>query len=377
MAGALAAHGHQIEFIQLFPRAAQWREGDISFRFIPPSIGARSLARVAGRLTGREWARAVLALPALHTARSLQPDVIHFHGLVLTLNLLALWVVLRLPALPGRAAPVVGHYHGGFPSSNPLWRRLQALALRRLDLALFSTRAHARPFVEAGQLSWNQVGELMEVSSHFRLRPRAAARAITGMGGAPVFLWVGRLHPVKDPLTAVRGFAHIHSVWPEAQLYLHYLTDELLPALRSFVAERPQLANHVHFRGTVAHERMEAVFNSADFLLQASRREYSGYAVLEAMACGVIPVVTDIPSFRKMTADGRYGILFPPGKAETLARRVLDFDREQIPISAAAVHHHFVQELSYEALARRLLSFYHEAVAGQRPGPHDPMDLLP
>src|SRR5450759_4344953 len=101
--------------------------------------------------------------------------------------------------------------------------------------------------------------------------------------------------------------------------------------MRTFVEQRPSRAPHVHFQGRAPFERMEAIYNSADFLLQASRREFSGCAVLEAMACGVIPVVTDIPSFRVMTEGGRHGILFPLGDDRALAGGVLAIDPCTVP----------------------------------------------
>jgi glycosyltransferase involved in cell wall biosynthesis len=180
------------------------------------------------------------------------------------------------------------------------------------------------------------------------------------MRGSPVFLWAARLHPVKDPLTGLRGFARIQAAWPEAQLYLCYLTNELLPDLRRFLAARPRLAANVHLCGRLLHADMEAVFNSADFLLQASRREYSGYAVLEAMACGVIPVVTDIPSFRRMTDGGRYGILFPPGDADSLARQVLDVNPAEIPQRSVAVRERFERAFTYRAMAEKLTRIYRQ-----------------
>ncbi|MFL5774102.1 MAG: glycosyltransferase, partial [Flavisolibacter sp.] len=52
---------------------------------------------------------------------------------------------------------------------------------------------------------------------------------------------------------------------------------------------------------------------AADFYISGSHSEGSGYALVEAMTCGCIPVVTDIPPFRKITDDGQYGLLFQPG----------------------------------------------------------------
>lgn len=355
---ALAAHGHDVYVVFLYPQAASWSEGHVHYHFVPADSPARWAARAAGRLSRREWTRGLPAREAIRRIRQLRPDVIHFHGLILTVNLF--WLIHHLSRC---APPIVGHYHGGFPSRNPLLRRLQAASLRRLSRALFTTQAHAQPFLDAGLLQPCQVEELMEVSTAFTRQPRAAARAATGMTGSPVFLWAGRLHPVKDPLTGLRGFARIQAAWPGAHLYLTYLTDELLPALQRYLDARPQLAPHVHFRGRVPHAEMETVYNSADFLLQASQREYSGYAVLEAMACGVIPVVTAIPSFQRMTGDGRSGVLFPPGDPDTLARRVLAIDREAIPALSAAVQRRFEEQFSYPAMAARLLVIYEQALS--------------
>jgi glycosyltransferase involved in cell wall biosynthesis len=110
--------------------------------------------------------------------------------------------------------------------------------------------------------------------------------------------------------------------------------------------------------------------------LQSSRSigwvtEYSGFVPLEAMACGVVPVLTDLPSFRAMTADGRYGVLFEAGDDAGLARRVLRLDREKLSSLRAEVRAHFERELSFRALADRLEAVY-EASIGSRSIAHGP-----
>ena len=315
----IARLGHQAEIVHLFPCDADFEKDGVHHHFIASGPVERSLSRAAGALLGRDPAFYEPALGAARAIRASRPDLIHFHGITLHWNLL-----LLLCLLGKERPPLVLHFHGGYPARNRLARAVQRICFRQASRLLFTTRAHAEPFLKAGVLdNLDRVEELMETSSSFVLRSREASRRETGMEGDPVFLWAGRLDPIKDPFTALRGFEQIATIRPGAQLYMYYLTDEMLPQLREFVEERPALASRVHFRGRAAFEEMEAIYNSADFLLQGSLREFSGCAVLEAMACGVIPVVTDIPSFRAMTDGGRYGVLFPPGDAGAMTRGVL------------------------------------------------------
>lgn len=358
----MAAREHEVHVVQQFAYDADFAENGVHYHFVAAGRPARVLSILAGRLFQSSPVYLEMALRPIRRIRSLQPDLIHFHGAILTLNL---WLLLRL--LGSAAPPVLLHYHGGYPSTRGWVRHLQRRCMSQVTRFFFTTRWHTRPFVDAGMIEEDdpRVVKLMEVSSPLEWQPRAIARRQTDMTGNPIFLSVARLHPVKDPLTMLRGFARIQEECPDARLYLHYLTDEMLPQLRQFVKGRPGLAGRIHFGGRVSRQTLEATYNSADFLLQASQREFSGYAVLEAMSCGVIPVVTDIPSFRAMTAGGRYGILFPPGDDAALARRVLAIDNRQRTELAAAVRRHFERELSYPALAGRLESTYHEVLQKQ------------
>ena len=347
---ALAARGHEVDVVHLYPFDADVREDRVHHHFVAPG----ALARSQGWALTRRRLNRPLATPAwraISRVRRLQPDLVHFFGTSLHLNLALLFLRQNRTG-----PPVVLHYHGGEPAQTVLGRRLQRYGLARAARFFFTTAEQAERYTEAGLLedATRRVVELVETSSYFSPMPRAVARQQTGMVGDPVFLWTARLHPMKDPLTALRGFTRIAESLTGAQLYLHYLADELLPELRAWVAEHSDLRGRVHFGGRLPYERMEAVYNSADFLLQASRREHSGCAVLDAMACGVIPVVTDIPSFRAMTGNGEVGVLFQPGDDESLARQVLGIPGDQIDARAARVRARFEDHMSFPSIARRL-----------------------
>jgi glycosyltransferase involved in cell wall biosynthesis len=351
---ALAARGYEVHLVHLWPRDAFFVDQGVQFHFVAEPRASRIASRLIGAIKSGDVAAYQPAWRAIRLIRSLQPDVVHFHGCTLTLNLFLMLRTLR-PLAPS----VVLHYHGGYPSRKRITRAVQRYSFARVDRYCFSTRTHAEPFVDAGLIrDPGHVVELMETSSTFVPQDRSRSRQRTAMHGDPVFLSVGRLHPIKDPFTMLDGFAAVLREWPKAQLYLYYTSTELLDAIRTHLEERPELAGHVHLQGRARHDEMEAIYNSADFLLQASVREFSGCAVLEAMACGVIPVVTDIPSFRAMTEAGRFGALFPVGDSAGLAHAALAHAPESIAAQRIEIRAHFERSLSFDALAAQLDECY-------------------
>jgi len=345
------ALGHAVRVAALASRPASAVHAGVRYDWIAPSPPLRLAGELANRLRphyGPAYYQPSLGLARF--VRRLRPDILHVFGLTLDLQL----------ALLTRAAPrdtrIFVHYHGGLPPASRARRALQAGSLRRVEKALFTSQVQASGWVQAGLLRPKQTALVMETSSPFAGMPRDEARRITGMRGDPVYLSAGRLHPIKDPLTMLRGFQLIARSQPGARLYLYYLTGEMLDELRAVVEAAPELAGRVEFRGRARPEEMEAIYSSADVLIQASLREWSGLAVLEAMSCGCIPLVSRIPSFTAMTAGGRYGLHFEPGDAEGLARAALSAaDLRALGERARA---HFRAALSFPAIARDLDALY-------------------
>jgi glycosyltransferase involved in cell wall biosynthesis len=215
----------------------------------------------------------------------------------------------------------------------------------------------AQPFTRAGLFApRTRLFAIPESSSRFMPGERARARAETGLHGDPCVLWVGHLNVGKDPLTVLDGVAHAALRLPGLQLWCVFGNAPLLDAVRQRIAHDPQLAGRVHLLGKVAHARIETLMRAADLFVAGSRAEGCGYSLMEALACGVAPVVTDIPAFRALTGDGCVGRLWPCGDAAQLAEALLDVAANRP--SPAQVRAHFDATLSFAALGRRWADAY-------------------
>jgi glycosyltransferase involved in cell wall biosynthesis len=342
---ALARRNHEVVVVQGFGEDRIEHRNSVEFRYVQTPY--RRAPRLAGGFFGLDFLLRKNLERMMAVMRDVRPDAVHMIGITL---LQPLFEAGRWCSKIG--LPLTASYHGGDPRREPWLRGVERRTLQRCQGAFFTTPAHARPWLARGLLREEQIFSCMEVSSTFAPADRQAARARTGMRGHPVFAWNARLHPVKDPFTALRGFALIRERWPDARLYMIYYSTEMQAEIVKAIADNPLLKDAVEMRGTIQPKAVEDFLNSADFLLQASVREIAGYSVLEAMACGVIPVVTDIPSFRSMTDQGSCGVLFPTGDHKTLAERTLAIDLKEIPALSQKVRDRFMQALSYDAMAR-------------------------
>lgn len=279
--------------------------------------------------------------------------VVHLNGLLYPLQ--TRWLRSQLPD----SVPLVLQHHGSRPWAKGLRRMIQRWGLRGVEGFLFATAELATEWVEAGIIpGMGFVYEVMETSTMFQYEERPTARAKTGLRGLPVILWAGNLDENKDPLTVLAGFADLLKDYPEARLYMAFRQAPLLEEVKHFLERNQYAAEALTLLGKVSHEAMSDLFNSADLFVQGSQKEGSGLALLECLACGVVPVVTDIPAFRTITGNGAVGALWPVGDVEALGNRLREVLKRPLQLQSKATRDFFEANWRFEAIGRRALDAY-------------------
>jgi glycosyltransferase involved in cell wall biosynthesis len=79
------------------------------------------------------------------------------------------------------------------------------------------------------------------------------------------------------------------------------------------------LQRRTEFPGELSPYRLADALREADIYVSTSRSDSTSVSLLEAMACGAFPVVTDIPGNREWVSHGINGLLFPPRDSAALA----------------------------------------------------------
>ena len=306
-------------------------------------------------------------VPAPTAVRAARPDVVHVNGLQFAT---LAWHLRR--RLPETCAVVLQDHASRYPvEPGGAAQRLKRAALRRAmqapDGYLFTAAAQAVPWQAAGLIRPSQVMRPVPEGST-TLSPAAVdeARAATGISGSPAILWVGRLNANKDPLCVVDACAAVQATYPALTLTMVFGDDDLLSEVRRRVGGHVALAPKVRLMGRVPHDRMALVYSAADIFVLGSHYEGSGFALIEACACGVPPAVTDIPSFRALTGAGRIGALWRVGDPYACADAICRVASAAAPGQRDAVRAHFERSLSWSAIGRLALASYGQLLIERR-----------
>jgi glycosyltransferase involved in cell wall biosynthesis len=339
-AEALAAAGTESTVVQRFHRTEEFVRRGV--RYVFRSFGLnRAVARLA-------------------------PDVVHVNGLNFPMQT---WRCRRVLAAP--AALVVQDHGSGDPPAAASAARAMRDAIRRramkaVDGFFFTAAAQAERWRRGGFIAAAQpVHEVLEASTLMQPIDREAARASTGIEGDPAALWVGRLNENKSPLTVLDGVERAVARLPGLTLTMVFGGGDLESEVRARIARSAVLGERVRLAGRVPHHELAAFYSASDLFVLGSHHEGSGYALLEACACGAVPIVTDIPAFRAITGGGAAGLLWPVGDADTLATALVAApcgDRGE----RARIREHFDRALSWPAVARQALAAYEQVTAARR-----------
>jgi glycosyltransferase involved in cell wall biosynthesis len=130
------------------------------------------------------------------------------------------------------------------------------------------------------------------------------------------------------------------------------------------------LEGRVQFAGNIPEDEMVTQFQASDVYISASHSDGSSVSLLQAMACGLPVIVSDIPGNREWVGEGWNGWLFKDGDQNELASLMLEASRS---VGLRAVYGRqarkiVVDRADWKKNSARLMDAYHMAIELDRQG---------
>jgi glycosyltransferase involved in cell wall biosynthesis len=280
--------------------------------------------------------------------KQLKPDIVLVRGLLFPLQ------VIQLRMKLGRGVRVIVENHAGQPPKG-IRKIFQHLAYNCIDAYHFISSGTAHQWLESGIIrSKQKCVEVPTGSARIIPQDKTESRQKVGMSGQFNLLWVGNLSRNKDPLTVIAAFEKYLLINPGAKLYMIFQTEELLPEIQKRLQDNETLQKSMILKGLVPNDQISPWYSAADFYISGSHSEGGSIALLEAIACGCIPVVTAIPSSLVATDYGKYGFHFIPGNVDDLYEQLQRLNSVIVKEFSGAIRKYFDDELSFQAIARKI-----------------------
>ncbi len=291
-----------------------------------------------------------------------EPQLLHLH-----MPNPSCFAVLASPR--ARRLPWVVHWHADVSAATPHWALRQAYRVYRpFEQALLAGSkaivATSQRYVDASDSlqRWRSKVRVIALGIDEAARTDVEPPAWPS-GGTLNLLAVGRLSHYKGFGVLIEAVARL----PDVRLLL--VGDGECAALLADRITTLGLHDRVMMVRDLEDDALHAAYRAADLFVLPSldRSEAFGIVLLEAMRAGLPVVASDIAGsgVGHVVADGKTGVLVPPGNIEALAaaiaRLVLDPERRQR--FGAAGHARWQAHFTLDRSAQAVLDLYRE-IAG-------------
>lgn len=303
---------------------------------------------------GKQWSHRFM--PRLLNWR---PDIVHWQ-----MNSYAYTFHLAAKSLVRHGVPYVYQHHGPHLSKKPRVRKILKYPHDHAERGIYLTRYHEEQYSEGLNLDRSK-NRIIRVGYNERFRPldRAECREKSGFKGNPTLFWAAGINARKDPMTVLKAFERVAPDYPEAHFYMAGY-GPLDAQVKALVEGSSILSRQVTLMGYVNNEELPVLENAADIFVMGSHGEGFALASMEAMACGLFPVLTTLPCFVEQTDNGRLGELFEPGDLEGCVRAMRaaigDVERRE---SVRKLLPEAVSKLTWGYAATQLVDLYEEVLA--------------
>ena len=207
------------------------------------------------------------------------------------------------------------------PRKSRIYRYFVEFALKRADLVTTEGENAIGEMIRLGT-DPNKINLILHgvdtrIFSPKDRSPKEAFRVFDSL----VVISIRGLKPIYDVETLIKSIPAVLEQMPKVEFII--ADDGLQKNYLKDLAMSLDVLDSISFVGQLPHDQIPSYLAAADVYVSTSLSDTISVSLLEAMTCGLAPVVTDVGDVRKWIEDGENGFVIPVKRPDLLAEKIV------------------------------------------------------
>lgn len=185
-------------------------------------------------------------------------------------------------------------------------------------------------------------------------------RELFGWEKNPIVISARNFEPVYNIECLIDAIPLVIKEIPDAKFML--LGKGTLENKLKEIVKKLNISSSVKFVDYVPHNELQKYFSCADVYVSTSLSDSLGISNLEAMACGVPVILTDIPINKELVKNGLNIDVFPPGDSKTLAEKIIQLIENGNVVDYMRNYDIISKKYDWEANMKEMENLYFELI---------------
>jgi glycosyltransferase involved in cell wall biosynthesis len=172
------------------------------------------------------------------------------------------------------------------------------------------------------------------------------------------FIHISTMTWQKNPEAILAALHELKRTTPFEMCLYGPANDQVKELIKKF-----ELGSCVFIRGEVPQTELAQAIRQSDALILYSRFETFGCVLIEANACGVPVIVSDIKVFHELVTEGVNGIFVEPENALSLAEKLKAFSQQKSNFNNTAIANAASEKYNFKKIGKQFTDLYNKVSA--------------